>query len=192
MGSRHFLTITVASLSVASCSTSEAIERMAGENGKREAFHLADLLCSTDREALRARFDPKLWVESEKELAKAPAYCPNGRHEQRLAGYFWESRADTSGSISQKQYVVVSRSPGKWTTTTFVLEARNGAAERIVSWSINAGPEKPADLEKMDAFDASLPKIRAVALGALVLAIVLVGGVIRYFRRQHRRQTNRP
>jgi hypothetical protein len=162
------------SLVLAACSPSAAIDKMAGEQGKRDAFELADALCKQDLAVLQRRFDPELWKQTSSQLTKAVDYCPKGPGTKRLVGYNWSGNKSTSGSWTSKGVVVATESPGKWTITSFVLGSKNGGPEKVNAFNINATPTKPPELVQMDQFDSMVPMLRA---GALVAMLAVLGCV---------------
>ncbi len=187
LNARTHGTLTLA-LVAAACSPSAMIDKMASAEDKKLAFALTDLICAEDKSALQPLFDPELWAKSSAQFEQAKAFCPKSPASKRLVGYQWNSNKSTAGSASEKSMVVVTQSPGQWTTTSFELKSRDGAPERVVTWNINASAEKPDDLAALDAIDAAVPTIRAVA-GVVVL--LLAGGTFWAVRRSRARRASR-
>jgi hypothetical protein len=174
----------VALLACAACSPGAMIDKMASAEDKKLAFDLTDMLCRGDKAGLEPRFHPDAWKNSVEALDQVAQHCPDGGGQKRLMGYQWSSNKSTSGSSSEKFMVVATESPGKWTMTRFSLASRDGAPEKVVQWEISSSKEKPEDLAALDEFEALVPTLRLVGLGALLLIIGGIVWIVRYNRRK--------
>jgi hypothetical protein len=175
-------------VALAGCTSQAAMDKMTSKKERDDVIQIAESLCDPARfPSLQAKFDAKVWEDSQAVIAEARQFCPKTKGASRLIGY--KSNVDSTNGVTTRtgQYDLVTESPGLWTSTTLEIDGTYPDF-KISGWNLNGSPTKPEDLVQLDQWDKMVPTIR-LGLGLFLLTLAgLIGLIIFLVLRSRKRK----
>ena len=170
-------------LLASACSMDTAIERMSSPEDRAFARGFVEDVRAGRAERLQPQVQPGLWAEMASQLPQAKKLYPAGQAETKLLGYSVNSQVGTGGSVTTKQYVLVTTDGKRWTETLLATEARDGTTF-VVGWNIQPFDEPSPTLRQYEQYEAAVPWLRAGLAVVLIAGGLLVFWLVRRYRRR--------
>ncbi len=173
------LATALVGMTAGGCSISGAVDKLVSAEDKAFALGVAKAACDGTLERYQRQIAPQLTEEYRKNSEKLKPFCPTGPGEAKLVGFQFNTQMVNGATAKTQQLVVMTQSPGRWSRTVMQRASSNGGPLLLHNLTMNATPEKPADLVQADQWDAMVPYLRIALVVALLLLVAGVWWLIR-------------
>lgn len=184
MNRAHAVVLTVLLL-LSACTMRSAIDALTSAEDRAFAQAFVDGVRRGDNATLEPMFDPKAWQQSTGRLAQAQRLFPPSLGETELVSFQVSSQIADGARSASKSYVLVTHDGSHWTTTRIHAQASGDVPQRVVSWQVDGSRDMPGDYR---AFQTMNAMAKGAWIGAVIVLILLVGGIVWLVRRGRRRR----